>query len=269
VTKRFGGSASRKQQPEELMPGGPLLADTSPHALPVCGADLRDAGHPMTTDNALRSKALTIYRLLVEEYGQPLWRRRDPVKALVLTFLSQNTSDVNSHRAFEQLKARYPTWEAVLAAPVEEVAETIRSGGLAAIKAPRIQAALRRILEERGEFNLDFLADLPLEEAKRWLLSLKGVGPKTAAIVLLFCFGKPLFPVDTHVHRISRRLGIVPPNAGREQTEAVWEALVPAEIYYPLHLNLIAHGRRVCRAGRPLCAVCVLQPHCDWHLNRQ
>jgi len=217
----------------------------------------------MTSDNELRSKALTIYRLLLEEYGQPARRHRDPVSALVLTFLSQNTSDVNSHRAFEQLKARYPTWEAVIAAPTEELAETIRSGGLADIKAPRIQAALRRILEERGEFNLDFLADLPLEEAKRWLTSLKGVGPKTAAIVLLFCFGKPIFPVDTHVHRLSRRLGIVPPRASREQTQAAWEALVPAEIYYPLHLNLIAHGRRVCKAGHPRCAICVLQAHCQ------
>lgn len=219
----------------------------------------------MSSDDKLRSKAWAIYRLLCEEYGQPARRRRDPVSALVLTFLSQNTSDVNSHRAFEQLKARYPTWEAVVAAPTEELAETIRSGGLAGIKAPRIQAALRRILEERGEFNLDFLADLPLEEAKGWLTSLKGVGPKTAAIVLLFCFDKPVFPVDTHVLRLSRRLGIVPSKAGPEQTQSVWEELVPSEIYYPLHLNLITHGRRVCKARDPRCAICVLQAHCNWH----
>jgi len=218
-----------------------------------------------TSDNVLRFKAEAIYRLLVEEYGQPTWRlHRDPVSELVLTFLSQNTSDVNSHRAFEQLKARYPTWEAVVAAPTDELADTIRSGGLADIKAPRIQGALQRIQEERGEFDLHFLTDLPLEEAKQWLTSLKGIGPKSAAIVLLFCFGRPLFPVDTHVFRISRRLGFVSPKTSREQTQTVWEALVSADLYYPLHLNLITHGRRVCKAGNPLCAICVLQAHCDW-----
>jgi len=221
-----------------------------------------------TSDSEVRSKAETIYRLLVEEYGQPTWRlHRDPVSELVLTFLSQNTSDVNSHRAFGQLKARYPTWEAVVAAPTDELADTIRSGGLADIKAPRIQGALQRIQEERGEFDLHFLTDLPLEEARQWLTSLKGIGPKSAAIVLLFCFGRPLFPVDTHVFRISRRLGFVSPKTSREQTQTVWEALVSADLYYPLHLNLITHGRRVCKAGNPLCAICVLQAHCDWYIG--
>ena len=222
----------------------------------------------MTSDDERRSKAETIYRLLVEEYGQPAWRQHyDPVSELVLTFLSQNTSDVNSHRAFAALQARYPTWEAVAAAPTEALADTIRSGGLADIKAPRIQEALQRILEERGEFILDFLADLPLEEAKGWLTSLNGIGHKSAAIVLLFCFGRPVFPVDTHVHRVSRRLGIVSLKISREQTQTVWEALVPAEVYYPLHLNLITHGRRVCKASDPRCALCVLQPHCDWYIG--
>ncbi|MDH7487033.1 MAG: endonuclease III [Anaerolineae bacterium] len=220
----------------------------------------------MSSDDRLHAKAQAIYRLLVEEYGQPAWRRHyDPLSELVLTFLSQNTSDVNSHRAFEQLKARYPTWEAVVAAPTEELAAAIRSGGLADIKAPRIQEALQRILEERGAFDLDFLADLPLEEAKGWLTSLQGIGPKSAAIVLLFCFGRPVFPVDTHIHRLSQRLGIVSPETSREQAQAVWEALVPAEVYYPLHLNLITHGRRVCRARDPLCPICALQAHCDWY----
>lgn len=222
----------------------------------------------VTSDSELQSKAETIYRLLVEEYGQPTWRLHyDPVSELVLTFLSQNTNDVNSHRAFEQLKARYPTWDAVVAAPTEELADTIRSGGLADIKAPRIQGALQRILEERGEFNLHFLTDLPLEEAKQWLTSLKGIGPKSAAIVLLFCFGRPLFPVDTHVFRVSRRLGLVSPKTSREQTQAVWEALVSADLYYPLHLNLITHGRRVCKASNPHCVICVLQAQCDWYIG--
>jgi endonuclease-3 len=216
-------------------------------------------------DQGSRSKAEAIYRTLAEQYGQPTWRQHyDPVSELMLTFLSQNTSDVNSHRAFEQLRDRYPTWAEVMAAPTEELAETIRSGGLADIKAPRMQAALERILAERGEFNLDFLADLPLQEAQQWLTSLKGIGHKSAAIVLLFCFGRPAFPVDTHVHRVSQRLGIVSRQSTRELTQNVWEGLVPAEIYYPLHLNLIRHGRQVCKAAKPRCAVCALQPHCDW-----
>jgi endonuclease-3 len=219
-----------------------------------------------TADPALRSKAQAVHRLLLEVYGQPTWRQEhDPVSELVLTFLSQNTSDVNSHHAFEQLRAHYPTWDAVLAAPTEDLADSIRPGGLADIKAPRIQAALQRILAEQGKFSLDFLADLPLKQAERWLTSLKGIGHKSAAIVLLFCFGKPAFPVDTHVHRVSQRLGIVSAKTGREDTQRVWEALAPAAAYYSLHLNVIRHGRLVCKATNPRCAVCVLQPHCDWY----
>jgi len=224
----------------------------------------------MPSDDSLLAKAQTIYRLLVEEYGQPTWRQHyDPVSELVLTFLSQNTSDVNSHCAFEQLRAHYPAWEAVVAAPTEELAATIRCGGLADVKASRIQEALQRILEERGEFDLGFLADLPLAEAKDWLTSLHGIGHKSAAIVLLFCFGRPVFPVDTHVHRLSQRLGVVPCNVSRERTQEVWEALVPGEVYYPLHLNLITHGRRVCKAGDPRCALCVLQDHCNWYIGNR
>jgi endonuclease-3 len=203
--------------------------------------------------------------LLLEVYGQPTWRQhRDPVSELVLTFLSQNTSDVNSHRAFEQLRSRYESWDAVLAAPTGELADVIRSGGLADIKAPRIQAALQRILEEQGRFSLDFLSDLPLKQSKRWLTSLKGIGHKSAAIVLLFCFGKAAFPVDTHVHRVSLRLGIVPAKTSRDDTQKVWETLAPPAAYYSLHLNLIKHGRQICKAASPRCAVCVLQPHCVW-----
>ncbi len=213
---------------------------------------------------ALREKALEIFKRLVAEYGKPTWRSRgDPLEILVGTFLSQNTSDVNSSRAFAALRERFPTWEAVMTAPVDEVEEAIRPGGLARSKAPRIQAALRRILEERGELSLDFLAAMPLEEAKAWLQSLHGVGAKTAAIVLLFSFGRPVFPVDTHVHRISRRLGIVPGNATPEQTQEVWESLVPSEIFYPLHIDLIRHGRQVCKARDPRCHVCVLQDLCN------
>jgi endonuclease-3 len=178
--------------------------------------------------------------------------------------LSQSTSDVNSGRAFQALRARYPTWQAVLAAPLDDLVETIRSGGMARQKAPRIQAALRRILAERGAFDIDFLADLPVDEAMRWLTSFDGIGHKTASIVLLFCFDKPAFPVDTHVGRVTRRLGLAGPNDSEEKIKEIWEGLVAAEWFYPLHLNLISHGRRVCSARAPKCAGCPLNDICRY-----
>ncbi len=219
----------------------------------------------MTEFDDPRRWAAEIYRRLLAAYGEPTWRPYyQPLDELVLTFLSQNTSDLNSGRAFQALKARYPTWQAVLDAPVDELAETIRSGGLARQKAPRIQKALRRILAERGEFNIDFLADLPVAEAMRWLTSFDGIGHKTASIVLLFCFNKPAFPVDTHVARVTRRLGLAGPKDSEEKIKAIWEQLTPPEWYYPLHLNLIRHGREVCQARRPLCAACVLNEVCRY-----
>ncbi len=168
-----------------------------------------------------RAFAAEIYRRLLAAYGEPTWRPYyQPLDELVLTFLSQNTSDLNSGRAFEALKARYPTWQAVLDAPVAELAETIRSGGLAQQKAPRIQAALRRIQAERGAFTLDFLADLPVAEATRWLTSFDGIGHKTASIVLLFCFNQPAFPVDTHVGHVTRRLGLAGPKDSEEKIKS-------------------------------------------------
>lgn len=220
---------------------------------------------PSVAAAGMRGLAEEIYQRLLDAYGAPAWRPKyQPMDELVLTFLSQNTSDVNSGRSFEALKARYPTWEAVLAAPTAELAETIRSGGLALQKAPRIQSALRRILAERGKFDIDFLADLPTDEAMRWLTSFDGVGHKTASIVLLFCFNKPAFPVDTHVGRVTRRLGLAGPRDGEEKIKRIWEALVPPEWFYPLHLNLIRHGREVCLARTPKCHECVLNDICRY-----
>jgi endonuclease-3 len=218
---------------------------------------------PESTDD--RARAAEIHRRLLAAYGEPSWRPHyEPMDELVLTFLSQNTSDVNSGRAFASLKARYPTWQSVLEAPVDEVAETIRSGGLAQQKAPHIRNALRRIQAERGEFSLDFLADLPVDEATRWLTSFDGIGHKTASIVLLFCFHKPAFPVDTHVGRVTRRLGLAGPRDSEEKIKRIWEELAPPEWFYPLHLNLIRHGRQVCHAQRPECDACVLAEVCPW-----
>jgi endonuclease-3 len=222
---------------------------------------------PETNDDA-RAFAAEVHARLLTAYGAPTWRASyPPMDELVLTFLSQSTSDINSGRAFAALKARYPTWQAVLDAPVAELAETIRSGGLAQQKAPRIQAALRRIQAERGELALDFLAKLPVDEAARWLTSFDGIGHKTASIVLLFCFNKATFPVDTHVGRVTRRLGLAGPKDSEQKIKGIWEALAPAAWFYPLHLNLIRHGREVCHAQRPTCDRCTLRDICRFEVK--
>lgn len=211
---------------------------------------------------------LRIHQRLLSVYGDPPRPERDPLAVLVSTILSQNTNDTNRDRAYERMRARFPTWEAVRDAPLADLIEAIRPAGLAPTKAPRIQEALRRITAERGKLSLDFLADMPLEEARAWLLSIPGVGPKTAAIVLLFAFGRPAFPVDTHIHRVARRLGLIPPRATREQAHVLLEQLIPPNLYYPLHLNLIALGRDVCHPRNPECARCVLRDDCAFYRER-
>jgi len=196
-------------------------------------------------------------------YGQPVWRPHgDAMTELVLTILSQNTSDSNSGRAFMRLKKRFPTWQALVAAPTEEIESAIAVGGLARIKAPRIKAALEAVYEKRGGFDIDFLRDLPLEEAKAWLRELNGVGPKTAACVLMFALGRPALPVDTHVHRVAQRLGLVPEKASAEKAHNILEAILAPDEVYPLHIMLIKHGRRLCSAQRPRCGECPLLEGC-------
>jgi endonuclease-3 len=188
-----------------------------------------------------------------------------PLDQLVSTILSQNTNDVNRDRAYRRLRERLPSWDQVRDAPVEEVVEAIRPGGLANQKAPRIQKALHRITAERGELSLDFLADMPLEQAREWLMSLDGVGPKTTAIILLFSLGRPAFPVDTHVHRVSQRLGLIGERVSAEKAHELLEARLPPEWYYAFHLNLVRHGREVCQARSPRCDACVLDDLCDYY----
>ena len=204
-----------------------------------------------------------IIDLLSREYGRPRPRpHRDPTAELVLTVLSQNTSDTNSGRAFARLLDTFPDWQAVMNADVRRLEEVIRPGGLALTKASRIQALLAEVWRRRGSFVLSFLADLPLEEARTWLRSLPGVGPKTAACVLLFSLGRPALPVDTHVHRVARRLGLVPPKASAEKAHELLEArLEPGEVY-PFHISLVEHGRRTCLAQRPRCPSCALRHGC-------
>lgn len=212
------------------------------------------------------TKYQDIYDSLLSLYGEPTWRQHlSPVEELVCTILSQNTNDTNRDLAFERLREALPGWEAVREAPTEEVEEAIRPAGLARQKAPRIQNALRTLTEQAGEISLDFLQEMPLEEARSWLVSLPGVGPKTAAIVLLFAFGRPAFPVDTHVHRVTRRLGLIPSKMSAEKAHSALEQIAPPEHYYPLHLNLIRHGREVCQARKPRCQNCDLQVYCDYY----
>jgi endonuclease-3 len=210
-------------------------------------------------------KVLRIHHLLLAAYGDHPWHARDPVATLVSTILSQNTNDVNRDRAFDQLRDRFPTWEAVRDAPEEGLLEAIRPAGLGPTKAPRIQEVLRIISRERGQITLDFLGEMATEEARDWLTGLPGVGPKTAAIVLLFALGKPAFPVDTHVHRVSQRLGLIPQGTSREKAHQLLEEIVPPDIYYPFHLNLIEHGRAVCHARNPKHERCVLQDACEYY----
>jgi endonuclease-3 len=186
----------------------------------------------------------------------------DPMAELVLTLLSQHTSDHNSGRAFHRLLERFANWDAVLAAPTSEVEDAIRPGGLAPTKAPRLQALVAAVRERTPDFDLSFLSELPLEEARGWLRSLPGVGPKTAACVLLFALGRPALPVDTHVDRVSRRLGLVAPKASTEQAHVLLEAMVPPEDVYAFHIDLIQHGRRTCHARGPVCEACPLLERC-------
>jgi len=212
-----------------------------------------------------RQLARQVHRRLLKAYGEPTWRdRKPPVDELVSTILSQNTNDLNRDRAFEALRSRFPTWEAVRDAKPDRVVRAIRVAGIAKQKGPRIQAALRAITDERGRIELDFLRKQAPEAVREWLMRIKGVGPKTAAIVMQFALDMPAFPVDTHIHRVSGRIGLRPPKAGREKSHEILAALFAPETYYAAHLNLIRHGREICKAGRPRCEQCSLTDLCDY-----
>jgi endonuclease-3 len=212
-----------------------------------------------------------IIALLAEQYGElPRRPKRPPVDELVLVVLSQNTSDVNSERAFARLRAAFPDWRDVIESNVDAIEEAIRPGGLGPTKALRLKAILSEIAQRRartgarlgGSFDLSFLATLSLDEAKGWLESLPGIGPKSAAVTLLFSLDRPAFPVDTHVHRVLRRLGLIPAKASATQAQSIMEPqLLPNEVY-AFHMWLIVHGRRTCVARRPRCPSCNLQCRC-------
>jgi endonuclease-3 len=213
----------------------------------------------------LKARAVKIHNTLLQAFGEPTWRNPLPaIDELVSTILSQNTNDVNRDRGFNALRAKLPTWESVRDAKTEDVIAAIRPAGLANQKGPRIQQVLRAITEERGSLDLNFLAGLPVEEARAWLTKFNGVGPKTAAIVLCFSLNMPAFPVDTHIYRVSGRTGLRPEKMTVEQAHPHLESVFPPETYYAAHLNLIRLGREVCGARKPNCPKCPIIKLCEY-----
>jgi endonuclease-3 len=204
-----------------------------------------------------------IIKLLSAEYGKRKWQRRQsPIEVLVQTILSQNTSDRNSGQAFEQLLASFGSWEDMADARVGDISHSIKAGGLGVVKAKYIKQALEEIRRRQGDFELDFLRKLPVNEARDWLRQLPGVGMKTASCVLLFSLGMPALPVDTHVFRVAKRLGLIGSRVSVEQAHRLLEGLVPPQDVYGFHVLLIEHGRRICKAQRPRCKECVLRVLC-------
>jgi endonuclease-3 len=212
-----------------------------------------------------RALAETVLERLGERYDHPMWDgpRVDTIDELILTILSQNTADTNSFRAFTALRARYASWDEVLAAPTDELAMVLKPGGLAPTKSRRIQHVLAEVHSAtNGSWDLAFLGAWPLEQARAWLTSLPGIGRKTAAIILLFNFGRAAMPVDTHVHRVTRRLGIVPDKVSAERADRILHDLVPDGLRTPLHVAFIRLGREICKAPIPRCAQCPLKDLC-------
>jgi endonuclease III len=215
--------------------------------------------------SANASRLCAMLRRLEQAYGSPRWTpNHDPLGELIATILSQNTSDVNSDRAFAALRAAFPTWDEVAEAQSDDLATVIHSGGLAKLKGQRIQEILRIIKARQGDLSLDGLMDMPMPAARAFLAEFAGVGPKTIACVLLFACGHPAFPVDTHIHRVATRLGLLPAGCTAERAHAVLEPLIPPAQVYAAHVNLIRHGRTVCRSRLPDCQHCCLRTQCPY-----
>jgi len=220
----------------------------------------------MDENSRLKLLANEVYERLLAAFGLPVWRT--PLSAmdeLISTILSQNTNDHNRDIAFNRLRDALPTWEAVRDVPLTQVIDAIRPAGLANQKGTRIQQVLREITVERGDLNLDFLKELPRDEAYTWLVKFKGVGPKTASIVMQFALEMPAFPVDTHIHRVSGRIGLRPDGMNAELAHTHLAALFQPEQYGPAHLNLIRLGRELCHPRNPECPHCPVKDVCQYY----
>src|SRR5215471_13284121 len=226
-----------------------------------------DYGYPTPDVAALSAKALEVTQRLTAYYGELPFSNKDPMSQLVDIILSHRTRDEQTAAAYDNLLKRFGSWEAVRDAPTEEVQDTIANVNWPEVKAPRLQAIMRRITEERGNLNLDFLCDLPLEEAAAWLNRFEGVGPKTTAAVLLFSCQRPILPVDVHVHRVSGRLGLIGKKVSADAAHDLLQALLPqdARSIYNFHKALLWHGQRICVFERPRCAKCALTDLCDYY----
>lgn len=210
-----------------------------------------------------REKIFEVVRRLEAEFGPRPWKRwGPPLEGLIQTVLSQHTSDVNSDAAYRSLRRAFKTWRTCMDAVPAQVEQAIRGGGLARQKTRSIQAILRTLKADRGRLSLDFLADWPVERARQYLMGLPGVGPKTAACVLMFNLGKPALPVDTHVHRVAKRLGLIPEDATAEAAHTLLEFACPKRLVYPFHVLMIQHGRKICKARKPRCGECPLVDTC-------
>ena len=210
-----------------------------------------------------------VIKLLEQEYGPRKWQPdRDPIDVLIGTILSQNTSDANSGRAFASIKASFDSWEAVASAPAEHIAQVIKSGGLFQIKAVRIKQVLDQIKKEQGRISLDSLRAMHMAEAEDYLMRLPGVGHKTASCVLLFSLGKPSLPVDTHVFRVAKRLGLIDSRVSVEKAHSLLQEQIPPSKVCQFHIHMIEHGRRVCRARQPRCDRCILRSICPSSLSQ-
>lgn len=215
-----------------------------------------------------KSKIRSLVNSLENDYGVPKQKPRfEPMDELISCILSQHTSDANSFPTFHRLREKYPTWEQIARLKPDRLAEEIRAAGLANQKAKSILGVLREIKSRNGNYTLDNLRTMSLEEARKWLMSLPGVGPKTAAIVLCFAFGMPAIPVDTHVFRVAWRLGLIEKKSGEGKAHAILESLVPKELAFRFHVALIRHGREVCKAAKPKCETCCVRRVCKYYAN--
>ncbi len=226
-----------------------------------------DYGYPTLDIATLSAKALEVTERLTTLYGVAEWSRKDPMSMLVDIILSHRTRDEQTAAAYENLLQRFGSWEAVRDAPTEAVQEAIANVNWPEVKAPRLQALMRRITEECGSLNLDFLRDMSVGEGAAWLNRLEGVGPKTTACVLLFSARQPILPVDTHVHRVSIRLGLIGPKVTADNAHNLLQALLPddAQIIYNFHKGLLRHGQRICVYDHPRCSRCVLTDLCNYY----